>query len=55
VITEIDQSFEGDVFAPTLGPDWVAVDETTPDWSTSTNGLRYRFRSYRLKSNTTGA
>jgi len=44
VITEIDQTFDGDVVAPRLGPDWMAEDD--PSWSTSENGLRYRFRRY---------
>jgi dihydrofolate reductase len=45
VVTEIDQSFEGDRFAPTLGAGW---QPTASDavWLTSTNGLRYRVRTY---------
>jgi len=45
VITEIDETFDGDVFAPTLGAGW-AETGPTPDWSTSSNGLRYRFRRF---------
>jgi len=48
VITEIDETFEGDVFAPTLGEEW-AETGPTPDWSTADNGLRYRFRNYRRR------
>ena len=48
VITEIDETFEGDVFAPTLGEEW-AETGPTPDWSTAENGLRYRFRNYRRR------
>jgi len=48
-ITELDRDFEGDVVAPALGPEWVEVGET-PDWLTSSNGLRYRFRRYARSS-----
>jgi dihydrofolate reductase len=44
-ITEIDQTFDGDVVAPALGADWTEHGPT-PQWSTSENGMRYRFRSY---------
>lgn len=39
-ITEIDQDFEGDAFAPTLGPSWV---ETAREDRVSAKGLRFRF------------
>ena len=44
-ITELDETFDGDVFAPELGPEWAEHGET-PGWSTSESGLRYRFRRY---------
>ena len=44
-ITEIDSAFEGDVVAPALSDEWVECGET-PEWTTSSNGLRYRFRRY---------
>jgi dihydrofolate reductase len=40
VVTEIAQDFEGDAFAPELGPDWV---ETQRDAHTAQNGLPYAF------------
>ena len=45
-ITEIDETFDGNVFAPPLGPEW-REDGPTPEWSTAENGLRYRFRRYK--------
>lgn len=44
-ITEIDETFDGDVIAPALGVEWVEAGPT-PEWSTSENGLRYRFRRH---------
>jgi len=43
-ITELAEAFDGDVVAPPLGPEW--AEAATPDWTTSANGLRYRFRRY---------
>ena len=43
-ITELADPYDGDVQAPPLGPEWVEAEP--PEWSTSTNGLRYRFRRY---------
>lgn len=40
VITEIDQDFEGDAFAPTFGPEW---KETQRESHIGTNGLPYSF------------
>lgn len=40
VITEIDQSFDGDAWAPTFGPDWV---ETAREAHVATSGLGYAF------------
>ena len=46
VVTEIDAEFEGDAFAPELGPEW---HETSRESHVAANGLRYSFVSY-LKS-----
>lgn len=43
-ITEVDLAVDGDTFAPGLDTSWT-ID--TDSWSTSENGLRYRFRSAR--------
>jgi dihydrofolate reductase len=43
VVTEIDADFEGDAFAPTLGPDWV---ETQRESHISATGLGYSFVTY---------
>ncbi|MDO9437737.1 dihydrofolate reductase [Hydrogenophaga sp.] len=40
VVTEIDQSFEGDAFAPTFGTDWV---ETAREAHVAANGLPFAF------------
>jgi dihydrofolate reductase len=40
VVTEIDQAFEGDAFAPTLGPDWT---ESHRESHIAASGLRYSF------------
>ena len=40
VITEIDQSFEGDAWAPTFGPAWV---ETAREAHVAASGLGYSF------------
>ena len=45
VVTEIDAAFDGDAFAPTIGPEWHAAQAS--DWLTAGNGLRYRFVRYR--------
>ena len=42
-VTEIAQDFAGDVFAPRLGPHWVA---TTREDRVSSNGLKFSFISY---------
>ncbi len=44
VITEIDQDFPGDAFAPDLGPQW---QEVARERGVSTQGLRYSFVTYR--------
>jgi dihydrofolate reductase len=43
VVTEIEQAFEGDAFAPTFGPDWA---ETARERHTAANGLAYSFVTY---------
>lgn len=40
VITDIDQAFEGDAWAPTLGPAWV---ETARETHVAASGLGYAF------------
>lgn len=48
VVTEIDESYEGDTFAPAIDDGW-RVDEATA-WQQSTNGLRYRVTTYERAS-----
>ncbi len=43
VVTEIDQDFEGDTFAPTLDSDW---HEVARESHTGSNGLRFAFVTY---------
>jgi len=43
VVTEIQQDFEGDAFAPTLGPGW---RETQRESYTAASGLRFDFVVY---------
>jgi len=43
VITEIARDFEGDAFAPTLGPDWV---ESAREDHVSVSGLPFSFVTY---------
>ncbi|MGN6472753.1 MAG: dihydrofolate reductase [Mycobacteriales bacterium] len=47
VVTEIDGSFPGDVFAPQLDPS-LRIAQTEPDqgWLTSTTGLRFKVTTY---------
>lgn len=40
MVTEIDETFDGDAFAPTFGNDW---RETNRESHTSTNGMRFSF------------
>jgi dihydrofolate reductase len=42
-VTEIAQDFDGDAFAPELGPEWV---ETTREAHTSAGGLPFSFVRY---------
>lgn len=44
VVTEIDAEFEGDAFAPTLGPEW---REATREAHVSRTGLGYSFITLR--------
>jgi dihydrofolate reductase len=44
VVTEIDADFDGDAFAPTLGPEW---RETAREPQAAANGLRFAFVRYR--------
>jgi dihydrofolate reductase len=43
-ITEIDQHFEGDAFAPALGPQWTA---TAHEDHVAAGGLKFSFVTYR--------
>ena len=43
VVTEIDKDFEGDAFAPTLGPRW---RETTRERHATPGGLNFSFVTY---------
>jgi dihydrofolate reductase len=43
VVTEIDQDFEGDAWAPTLGPEW---RETERQAHTNASGLRLAFVNF---------
>jgi dihydrofolate reductase len=43
VVTEIDADFEGDAFAPELGPTWHEVQREA---HVSTQGLPFSFVSY---------
>jgi dihydrofolate reductase len=43
-VTRIDQDFEGDTFAPELGPEWAQVRRQD---HVSASGLRYSFVTYR--------
>lgn len=43
VVTEIDQDFEGDAFAPTLGKDW---QEVARESHTAVNGMAFSFVTY---------
>ena len=45
VVTELADAFEGDTYAPEVGPEWVP-DVANPAWLTSRTGLRYRTRRY---------
>lgn len=46
VVTEIARDFEGDAFAPTLGPDW---SETAHEAHTAGNGLPFAFVTFERK------
>ena len=43
VVTDIDQDFEGDAWAPKLGPEW---RETERQAHTSASGLRFAFVNF---------
>jgi dihydrofolate reductase len=45
-VTEIAQNFDGDAFAPELGPEWV---ETTREAHTSTCGMAFAFVRYQRR------
>jgi dihydrofolate reductase len=43
VVTEIEQDFEGDAFAPELGAGWQEVERTS---HVAGNGLAFSFATY---------
>jgi dihydrofolate reductase len=43
-VTEIDQDFEGDAFAPRLGPEWIAAEREN---HVASSGLKFSFVTYR--------
>ncbi|GGP94081.1 dihydrofolate reductase [Streptomyces melanogenes] len=43
-VTEVDTAVDGDVYAPTPGPQWRSAEDT--GWQHSASGLRYRIRLY---------
>jgi dihydrofolate reductase len=45
VVTEIDQDFDGDAWAPTLGPEWRET-ERQAHTSASASGLRFAFVNF---------
>lgn len=47
VVTEIDAPFEGDAFAPELGPEWV---ESSRESQVSASGLTFSFVTYQRKA-----
>ena len=47
VVTEIDQAFDGDAFAPKLGPQWL---ETSRLPQTAANGMTFSLVTYRRQS-----
>ena len=47
VVTEIDADFDGDAFAPVLGPDWL---ETRREAHVSAQGLAYAFVHFRHRT-----
>lgn len=47
-ITDVDGSYDGDVHAPEVGPQWREVHrDPAAGWHTSRTGLRYSFRELR--------
>jgi dihydrofolate reductase len=47
VVTELEESFDGDTYAPTLDAGWSVLGrEPAADWATSSTGLRYRVITY---------
>lgn len=47
VVTEIDATFEADVFAPAIGPEWRRADrEPRTGWTRDAGGLAYAITRY---------
>lgn len=47
VITDVGASFDGDVYAPDLGNEWIMTEDGR--WQQSGSGLRYRIRRLRRR------
>jgi dihydrofolate reductase len=55
-MTELRETFSGDVYAPELSRRWrLRSSDPEVGWYESAGGLHYRFRSYAARSTTTGA
>lgn len=51
LVTEIDETVDGDAHAPAIGREWELVSRDPADgWHTSTAGLPYRFCEYRRRA-----
>jgi dihydrofolate reductase len=46
VVTELADPFEGDTYAPRIGPGWVVTGGEMPAWEVSSTGLGYRVVRY---------
>ncbi|MGN6300361.1 MAG: dihydrofolate reductase [Angustibacter sp.] len=53
VVTEIDETVDGDAHAPAIDDSWALTSQDPAQgWHTSASGLRYRFREYRRRAGT---
>jgi dihydrofolate reductase len=51
VVTEIDETVDGDAYAPSIDEEWLlASRDPAQGWHTSASGLRYRFCDYRRRT-----
>ncbi|MGP7961327.1 dihydrofolate reductase [Sanguibacter sp. A247] len=47
VVTQIDGTFDADVHAPEVGPEWVRVERTPEQgWTQASNGMRFAIERY---------